>query len=541
MSNLPLTMITVGSGKQARRFTKARTTQIIDPAPYKRKAAADEKRWNTSYAKLSTTSFHARAAANHRLQFEALKPPPAYYHASPLMRLPAEIRLQILTEVLFDPDEITFNFNVPKPSALFLDALRQHAIQLPSTYAKSYSGYSLEALLSVRLAPQWKNQTFVELQQNAPGQLPKRFNARKLYRILHGECLPRHEACLECYVRCRCREDHSAQCPHNRANGQVLRVCKAIYYDALPLLYNLNVFAFENAQLFHGGVLWDYVLPCRMIRQLYFPESFRYIMKQDGKTVEVDIDRAPEFFSGWMVRGGEAFLDMVRARERGENDPLGILNWHAGCEDVELDPAANRALRAWLPVKVNKKAHLPAPTQQSHGWYLPVLAHSGPTSRGEAVKYHVWKDGPLGPEKSEEPSLRFKALCRLYNATLLLWISVQAIRRGFVQASDELKVELRRFKALLTIRYAVALPWLFIKGGAYTVYGAYALVMCIPGSFVLGTLLLIILLVYLHVQFVRETINLLTIHILGTGGVLSKVPRPSAGKRHTNGNGRRRE
>ncbi|KAL5402482.1 hypothetical protein PMIN03_010631 [Paraphaeosphaeria minitans] len=263
-------------------------------------------------------------------------------------------------------------------------------------------------------------------------------------------------------------------------------------------------------------------------------------MKQDGKTVEVDIDRAPEFFSGWMVRGGEAFLDMVRARERGENDPLGILNWHAGCEDVELDPAANRALRAWLPVKVNKKAHLPAPTQ-SHGWYLPVLAHSGPTSRGEAVKYHVWKDGPLGPEKSEEPSLRFKALCRLYNATLLLWISVQAIRRGFVQASDELKVELRRFKALLTIRNAVALPWLFIKGGAYTVYGAYALVMCIPGSFVLGTLLLIILLVYLHVQFVRETINLLTIHILGTGGVLSKVPRPSAGKRHTNGNGRRRE
>ncbi|KAL5379810.1 hypothetical protein DPSP01_008280 [Paraphaeosphaeria sporulosa] len=536
-------MVTVGSGQEARRFTEARTNQIIDLQTYERKAAVDEKRWTTSHTK-----------------FEAQNPPPAYYHASPMMRLPTEIRLQILAEVLFDPDEITFNFNVPDPSALFLDALKQHAVQLPSTYAKSYSEYSFQALLILRLAPQWKNQIFVELQQNDPGTPRKRSNARKLYTDFHGDSLHRREACLDCYVHCRCWENHSAQCTRNRANGQLLRVCKAMYYDALPLLYNLNVFAFENAyemgaalhamgpgrqfiryvdvrsQLFHGGVLWEYLLPCRMIRQLYFPESHRYIMKQDGKRVEVDTDRAPEFFGGWMIRGGEAFFDMVRQREKGENDPLEILEWHGGCKDVEANQAADRALRARLPVQGVKKKIADSPTSMSCGWYLPVFAKPGPMPREEAVEYYVWKDGPLGPEKTRAPSTLSKACCRLYNATLLLWTSAQAIRRKLVQAKDELKVELRRFKALITIRNVVALPWLFIRGSAYTIYGACAVVVCFPGCFVGGTLFLVIPAVYLLVQSVRETVNFLTVHILK---ILPKITTPSEGKRHMNGNGHR--
>lgn len=295
------------------------------------------------------------------------------------MRLPIELRLQILTEVLFDFDEIPFNFNSPRTSVLLLEALKRHAVQLPSSYWRSYSAWSLEAILSLRLAPQWKDQTFVNIEQHDPGYPNKLSNARALYYLAHRKSVPYRSACSEC------RDKIIHSCP-NRANSQILRVCKGLYYIALPLLYSLNIFSFENAyelgavlhavgpgrafiryvdvrsQLFHGGVLWEYLLPCRTIRQVYFPESFQYVMKQDGQRVYFNADHAPDFFSGWLIRGGHAFFDMVREREVGRNDPLGILLWHGGCKDVELNRAAGRALRARLPLKVDKEKRASPPT-----------------------------------------------------------------------------------------------------------------------------------------------------------------------------------
>lgn len=73
-----------------------------------------------------------------------------------------------------------------------------------------------------------------------------------------------------------------------------------------------------------------------------------------GQGVSIDADNGAGFFGGWMIRGGEAFFDMVRTRERGSNNPLQVLSWYGGCKDVAINRATNEAVRARL--NVNEEA-----------------------------------------------------------------------------------------------------------------------------------------------------------------------------------------
>ncbi|KAF2442525.1 hypothetical protein P171DRAFT_434009 [Karstenula rhodostoma CBS 690.94] len=522
-------MVTVGSGEKERHFQSAYRTKIVDLSTYNKKAAADERRWTTSYA-----------------NFENQNPPPAYYHASPLMRLPTELRLRILAHILFDPDEINFTFPLPSSKGLFMEAVQQHAVQIPSSCLKRSLGYPLRALISLGHnsgpAPQWKDQTFVEITQKDPGDPRKRSNARKVYAQIEGECVHRRRICLLCHIHCYCRKHHRVS--YNRTNGQVLRVCKGMYYDALPVLYKLNVFAFENAyemgavlhamgpgrafiryvdvrsQLFHGGMLWDYMMPCKTIRQLYFPESFVYAMKRGGQRLPVDKDRGIEFFVGWMIRGGEAFFDMVRTRERGLNDPHEVLMWHGGCKDAAMNRKASEELRARL--NGNKKAGPSTPTQ-SH--FLPVFTNSLPTSSSSPIEHYVWKDSPLGPEQTA-PSLLSRHCWRLYYPALRLSIFSDAVRHKYVQTKDELS----RLKRLPTIQNAVGFTMIVITTGAEVVL---LLIMGVPLFLVTGTLVSIVLAIGLFVKLVWDTVNFITFQIPRPWGMLINTPAPSTGRRHT--------
>jgi hypothetical protein len=290
-----------------------------------------------------------------------------------LMRLPREIRLEILAYVLYDAGEVTFNFKPSGDNTLFSDALEQHAIQIMSGYSREterpLAWYPLHWFgRDPCLAPQWKNQVFVEIREHAP-RIPKRSDARKIHmHFTQKKCVHGDKLCPYCHYR-----THQRGRPQ-RADGRVLRVCKGIYYEALPVLYQLNVFDFANAYemgavlhgmgpgrafiryvdvmspLYHGGILWDYLVPCKTIRQLYFPESACYDMFRGGQLVPEHLDEGPEFFSGWIIRGGQAFFDMIRKRDRGETDPLSILVFYDRSCATERSRRLMDGLRSWLPV-----------------------------------------------------------------------------------------------------------------------------------------------------------------------------------------------
>jgi hypothetical protein len=387
-------MITVGLESDDRRFDSADTTNIVDLTEYRRKAVADETRWTTGQAKASIPSLHAGPPAYPRLQLDCQRPQPAYYYESPLMRLPMEIRLEIFAYVFYDAGEIGFNFQPKGHNALFSDALSQHAIQIPSDYSKEtdrpLAWYPLYWFgRDPRLAPQWKNQIFVEMREFASPVL-KRSDARRTHlRFTQKKCRHGHHSCSWCQYRLPERT------PSRRADGRVLRVCKGIYYEALPLLYKLNVFAFENAYemgavlhrmgpgrafiqyvdvrspLFHGGILWDYLVPCGIIRRIYFPESSTYTMFQGGKRVADSIDQALDFFSGWIIRGGQTFFDMVRNRERGATDPLSLLTFHGGSNNAEEGRKLEDGVRLWLQVD-NRKPRSPKGTDPPVSTVGPV-------------------------------------------------------------------------------------------------------------------------------------------------------------------------
>jgi len=129
--------------------------------------------------------------------------------------------------------------------------------------------------------------------------------------------------------------------------GALLRTCKAVYYETLPVLYAENILAFEDAYLmgailhemgpgrffirqinlgsivFLGNILYEYLLPCKSIRTLHMDNwIWSLTCTQKWKRVKAK----PEFFSDWVTRGGTEFFDMIRGRE-GHCDPLKVLEF----------------------------------------------------------------------------------------------------------------------------------------------------------------------------------------------------------------------
>ncbi|KAF1975343.1 hypothetical protein BU23DRAFT_566902 [Bimuria novae-zelandiae CBS 107.79] len=209
-----------------RKFNAVNIKRVVGVDRYNEKAAADQKRW-----------FSGLDA------FRAQKSRSAEVETSPLLRLPVELRLKIYGYLLYDNDAISFTFPSDK---LFKNALKRHAVKIPPSIVLSrtrpWSWYPLASLSNddACLAPDWSSQ--IILVQDLPKQ-PTPPEARAL--ALGPTCSSSSSHSGACNGHCDCWD--------GPVHGQILRVCRTTYYEALPLLYGRHNFAFMHAYALGPG------------------------------------------------------------------------------------------------------------------------------------------------------------------------------------------------------------------------------------------------------------------------------------------------